>query len=336
MEHLNTNLSETSRSFVVGLLGVWIVFGTVGVLAAQEESGDLILSAKWSPPCSMTDVQPYFGIDVLTDGTVRYFGGDEAREIGERRAQISKRQLRQLVRAMRRAESGTTVAAGRPAEDESPEYCLEITKQGNRVTRAGGEDAHVQDFMAVFDELIREHHWVCPARAPKADPRRPLQSSLICGGYMQRPAVVFSLFNEGECFGFGGAVYSDLIYYSNARRIVTPGAAYQPIEPASGDGYLPIEPAQFKAIVDAARTFPLSKSGIEEPNPRPDQDYGTYQESLNRPSKRFQSDLQHLRSVLKEVFKSAYPQSSSVSDCRGAPISGGLTLRYENGPPLDQ
>ena len=48
----------------------------------QSAEADPVLTVKWLPPCQSEGAESYFSVDVFADGTVRYVGGPQAREVG--------------------------------------------------------------------------------------------------------------------------------------------------------------------------------------------------------------------------------------------------------------
>lgn len=283
---------------------------------------------KWLPPCSTNITEPYFSIEVFADGAVRYVGGEQAREVGGRKIKIDKHWAQQLIRVARGTASGSTRVI---FDDYDHRYCLEIEKSKGKklVAKGAAGERRMQDVINKFSELAADNKWVCPARSPGKDWNYALNYSGYCGGYLERPAISFTLFDENSCSGLGGRVYEDVIYYSFLRR------SKGKIQPASGDGYRVITRADFMSLIEASKKFQLAKLGIEEPNARIDQDYSS-NNSFASPSERFQRDLTRLKKSLVEIFQSAYPQPILTPDCQGDTLSGGLTLRYEYGPPVKE
>lgn len=127
------------------------------------------LTVQWLPPCSINVSEPYFTVDVFADGTVRYVGGPQAREIGERADHISAEDARRLLKEARRFAGGSTGPLGNQSKtstlDES--YCLEVTVKDGSTTRTkrGRSDVkHSQALIKVFDQTVHEKKWVCPSR----------------------------------------------------------------------------------------------------------------------------------------------------------------------------
>jgi hypothetical protein len=93
-----------------------------------------------------------------------------------------------------------------------------------------------------------------------------LYQSRYCGGYVARAALTFSI-DESRCTSLAGRVYEGLIYY---KRLYKSDSGTFVV---ADEGYRNAGGAEFAELIEAARRSDLAKSGIEEPNPRVDQDY---------------------------------------------------------------
>jgi hypothetical protein len=319
---LGDNGIRTRRRARLLAIGVLSASQLVGCAAGNIGSTELalpVLSVKWLPPCSTGVAEPYFSLDVFADGALRYLGGAQAREVGERRAEIGRRQVRQLLGAAADAQSRSTEPPSPSRASERVAYCVEVAQGGesNLLFRGGGDEAWMQPFIGTIENTVDEKRWVCPERYPREEWAHVLYQSRYCGGYVARAALTFSI-DESRCTSLAGRVYEGLIYY---KRLYKSDSGTFVV---ADEGYRNAGGAEFAELIEAARRSDLAKSGIEEPNPRVDQDYfgGT------------SADLSRLKEILTRLLGFETMTPLSPSGCVSAGVSGSITLRYELGPPL--
>lgn len=319
--------------FVVFALSLVTGCAAQSEVKAEAVSQLPLLTVKWLPPCTTDGAEPFFSVDVFENGTVRYVGGSQVREIGERKTRISQQGVRRLMQAARQTSNSSTRVLRQSADDERPLYCLEIDTRLGRNTRtvkASSDERRMQGVIKAFGKLIADNKWVCPARSRLPSTKVSFDGYRFCGGYMAREAITFNLVDRSTCFGLRGRVYEDVIYYSRLQE----SAGKILLLPGDGDLDLSINHAEFTKLIDATRRFQLAKVGIEEPHARIDQDYYSHGPIIPEPE-RLQRNLLSLKKVLEEIFQSDYPQNTVVPGCQGEGLFGGILLRYEFGPPLD-
>src|SRR5690242_9247028 len=98
-------------------------------LYAQSAEASSVLTVKWRAPCQVEESDSYFSIDVFADGTVRYVGGAQAKEVGERVKQVNEADLKRLLREARQFVSSRPTPAKRAETATSVDlsYCLDVT-----------------------------------------------------------------------------------------------------------------------------------------------------------------------------------------------------------------
>jgi hypothetical protein len=152
------------------LLGTLLATCTVVAQAAEPE-----LTARWLASCDSADEHEYFAIRVFSDGSVQYTGGREAKEIGEKTAQIKAHDARYL--AIRAADFIRAPAAGRRPKSAGSEACMEFQTRVDGQTRVRRESIETRASRVFANDVARKVpmlSWVCPARANPADPQMSL------------------------------------------------------------------------------------------------------------------------------------------------------------------
>lgn len=301
--------------FAVSTFGFW------GMAVSQEPASQPALSVRWLPPCSVRDASPFFAIDVFDDGTARYVGGAQAREVGERTVTLGEGRARRLVRLAVQAEGGSAELLQRKDPDERTLYCLEITMRTETSTmRYNSEERRVQPLIRAFDRIVEERRWVCPERLRSGGERGNLFLTGFCGGYAAREALRIAIEKNG-CVTLNAKVYKGLIYFKVNRK--RGGGDYAAVR----EGYAAIDRREFDELIREARTSDLSnESLIEEPHPRVDRDYqGNASADLAR--------LYDLAFRVLGLRNDPSLAASGASCDQQKDFSGYLSLRYEFGPP---
>ena len=323
-----TRMRETGRKHLLtlsalSLLGACAAGGDQ--LGKPTSAAEPVLRVAWSPPCSATPAPPNFSVDVFADGSVRFTGDRPARELGERRAQISSQSVARMMRSARAVAEGPAGPSVKSRDEAAALYCLDVTVRGGATlheTRVASDARSAQQFIKTLDEVVRPMRWVCPERGGTAPGGAPFDGYHFCGGYSARPAISYSIADENGCVQYGGRVYRNVVYSSAGYKTVQGGSV------VLDDRYRALDAQQFQELIDAARRAHLSKSGIEEPHPRVDQDYFGGSEQ----------DLRTFRQVLERVAHlTPFEVPPGAALCtKQWPWPGSLALRYEWGPPSPQ
>jgi hypothetical protein len=250
----------------VGLL--FAINATIG--CASTEVGKQVASGvfaikptvtvKWLPPCSINVSEPYFTVDVFADGAVRYMGGPQAREIGERTDHISAEDTRRLLKEARRFVSGNTGPLGNQSKrvvDES--YCLNVTvhEGATRHTKRGRSDVRQsQSLIKAFDETVHEKKWVCPSRygvsAPEAQDLgyiRYCQNDPIARLYIADTSTCASG-HDVDVFADGTIRYYAMQVIANASGTARQGAIL-------GEQYHTLSRSDFDKFIELANGIEL-------------------------------------------------------------------------------
>lgn len=168
----DTRLTETWPSipsgYCLALLSTALSIASCAGAPTRSEQ-PVVAKVQWLPACSLNVSDPYFSVEVSTDGAVKYLGGPQAREIGERVERVQPESaLRVVTEALHfvNGPGGPTkkIPDGRNI-DES--YCLAVSVQGaggNRTQRGRSDSKHTQALIRAFEEVVHERKWVCPDR----------------------------------------------------------------------------------------------------------------------------------------------------------------------------
>jgi len=285
----------------------------------------VVLSARWSAVCNPQDTSKFFEIAVFGDGKVQYSGGELARVTGMQYLAVSPRRAHKLVDMARHVvEQSPDKHSLLSPKDTWPTICVTVTLQdstGLRSANLAGDEPAAQRFFHSIAALMADHSLVCPARESLTIASPAFDTYGYCGGYEARPAIRFSIIEAGHCFGFGGAVYRDVIYYRATRLVDTK------LQVIAGDWYQSVTASQVSTLVHAVSSFQLSKDDIEEPVPSPTRELRS--DTSEMFSDRQQLDLRRLAETLRGVLRSNYPQRDDDNACSGNKYFGGVSIRPE-------
>jgi hypothetical protein len=303
---------------LTALMSLTACAGTPSEAPLRAPVGDPVLSVGWLPPCAQPSA-PAFTVDVFADGSVRYFGDQPAKELGERRSKIAVSDVRRLALSARAVAKGSAGAPVKLTNDEQP-YCLEVTlREAGTVSHAkAANDAQgARRLIRTFDEIVRPKQWLCPMRGSKTVSDATFYRPPFCGDYRARPDLSYSIFDDKGCVHYGGRVYrremySEASYVTDEGKTVFLDARFRPLTAR-----------QFHALIEAAKRAHLSPSDLQERGEPLYRDYYGGSEQ----------DLRAFWKTLQEVAPTA-PVASvpSTARCRtDYPWPGVLTLREEWG-----
>jgi len=304
---------------VATLMSLAACAGAPSEAPPRTPAGDPVLSVAWLPPCAQPSA-PAFTVDVFADGSVRYLGGQPAKELGERYSKIAVSDVRRLAQSARAVAKGSVGAPVKLPSDERP-YCLEVTlREAGTASHAkvANDTRSARRLIGTLDDVVRPAQWVCPMRQERTVSDVRFQNLPFCGGYRARPDLSYSIFDDKGCVNHGGRVYRHEMY-STAAYVTAEGKAL-----VLEDRFQSLTAQQFQELIDAAKRARLSPSGIEEPGGPLYADYFGGSEQ----------DLRDFWKTLQEVAPSS-PVASIPNTARCStdyPWPGSLTLREEWGP----
>ena len=316
---------------------VALSMGGVALAAAgQTTSSSEIPSAlivKWLPACSGKDVEPYFSLDVFDDGTVRYEGGPQARERGERQAHLEPQALKALLDSAKRVESGASRSAYQKSKEDAPQYCLEIVRREKgrtHTTRAVASQMRVRNLIAVLDEVITANHWVCPARvSPEVAPDHALKRSMICNDGKDL-AIDFGETDALGCMTHQIEIYKDAVHYYVLKLRVRNGQIGLP-HTLVAEEFRAITGPEFDRLLNMVRGLNLHQEDMLEMSAAP----AEVEHSGNR-NHYFTSDktdVERVKDVVQQITMLNWVElPSGAQRCSAFGGSATLLLHYDYGP----
>lgn len=220
----------------------------------RPQSADAIsvLSVKWLPPCQGEEPESYFSVDVFADGTVRYIGGRQAKEVGERRKQITEAELQRLLRDARQFVSSGPAPARRAGTATSVDlsHCLDVTlrdRDGQRTGRERSDARRSRPMIRTLREIVQAEKWACPARLVGDSEPNLLNTRAFCRDAASPVIVTLTLADENTCTSFHSVyVHADgLAYYS-----ALDGSAPRPGHHTVFDAYVQLSPDALTRLID--------------------------------------------------------------------------------------
>ena len=254
---------------VAGTLCTLVGCLVLQVAAAQSETTAPVVSVSWNPTCdSVTDTDAYFSLHISADGLVRYDGGAQAREVGERRKNIDAAEIVKLRKATAAFMRGSSQIIAQVSDGTAARsYCIKAVRSdsrqaGTKARRATTEQ--VRRFSSVVTEIVGERAWVCPARVVPSDQAYALHRTAYCAGAEWNPRLDAFFREPANCSVYHSVqLYDDgtLYYYASTRQ---PGAIRKRV---LADAYYALSPNQFERIVSLVRKFALghSEMAVETP-----------------------------------------------------------------------
>lgn len=238
-------------------------------LHAQTASApDLAFAARWLPTCDVGESRTYFSVEVFEDGRVRYVGGPQAREQGQKTAEIHARDARRLALKVASFSRGRSSAVRQPENGMPPDACIEVSQgaAGNSPlrresieTRAGG---------AVTDDIarvVRLREWACPGRVARNNADGKIAA--VCGRWNGAPRIGASFTDERGCPSYHEVtLYDDgSVYYSAHEFHAPPGGL--PSRQVTGEAYYALSRHDLQQVDELVATFNLQQQHFDEPNP---------------------------------------------------------------------
>jgi hypothetical protein len=297
-------------------------------------SGDLpALTVNWLPPCNEKNTEPYFWVDVFTDGRVRYVGGTQVREQGERQIQDAEA-ARTLIDVTRRARLGSKKSVYKKTDNNAPDYCLEIVgREGrrNRSFRAAAVQRRMQDVISAFGKLLDANHWVCPVRASVDPDARP--TPMIRTGICEESkdlAIRLGKVDELTCTGHQIDIYRDVVHYYVVRPTNRQGNLGAPSTFVTEDFY-PLSESDFQRILAIARRMTVLRTEVLEPGTgkASDEDDDEDESYLSRS----QTDFDGVKQAVQSATKLEWYAQPSSQRCVTYDDTGSVLLYHDFGPP---
>jgi hypothetical protein len=212
------------------------------LVAAVVFSADAAAQVKieWSDRCQQPGSQTFFSVTVSPRGEVQYEGLKEVRQLGARRATITKAQAKEILAQIRAIVTEVTSKAPDPelAGGECLRLQMRNVHDGATVEILSMAPA-ARALATSLQQFIRVQDWICPARysVPERD--------FICG----RPVVTYTLTEKHACL------------QRHVTDIYADGMAhYYVTQSEFPDSYGRIAPEQ----VDALERLPVRSSAFEE------------------------------------------------------------------------
>lgn len=312
--------------------------GIVAPAAAEQTTSSSAIApamtVKWLPACSGKDAEPFFSLDVFDDGTVRYEGGQQTRERGERRTHLEPQALKALVDSAKRAESGSSRSAYRKSKEDAPQYCLEVVRREKgrtHSTRAVASQMRVRNLVAALDEVVTANHWVCPARvSPEVAPDHALKRAMICNDGKDL-AIDFGETDALGCMTHQIEIYKDAVHYYVLKLRVRNGKIGLPHTLVTEE-FRAITGPEFDRLLNMVRGLNLHQ---EEMSAGP-----TEVELSGNRNHYFTSDktdVQRVKDIVQQIaMLNWFELPSGAQRCSAFGGSATLLLRYDYGPPTSK
>lgn len=223
-------------------------------LSDRPQSADAspVMTVKWLPPCEGEEPESYFSVDVLADGTVRYVGGRQAKEVGELRKQITQAEVQRLLRDARQFVSNQPAAAKRAgtATSVDPSYCLDVTLRNRDGQRTGLERSDARrsrPMIRTLREIVQVEKWACPARLVGDSESNLLNTRAFCQDAANPTITTLRLADERTCFSFHSIhVHADGLAYYSALA----GSSSRPGYHTVFDAYFQLPPDALTRLID--------------------------------------------------------------------------------------
>lgn len=254
----------TRHSLFSCALGALLGCGVVNVAVAQPETQVPVVTVSWQPTCDGdTGAATYFSLEVFAGGLVRYHGGAQAREVGERHKRIDVAEVRNLRKAADAFTGGRRRAIARLSDTTAARsYCIEAVR-GSSESGAAARNVTTQQgrrFSSAVTRIVGERVWVCPARLVPSDQPYALDRTAYCSGSEWEPRLDAFFREPANCAVYHSVqLYDDgtLYYYASTRQA---GAIRKRM---LADAYYSLSRSQFERIVSLVRTFALGRSEME-------------------------------------------------------------------------
>jgi hypothetical protein len=198
------------------MLRATLAFSLAGCASVPEHPAldpRVELTVDWQACYSPTQA-PYYSVDLLSDGTVRYRGWSGVRERNERATHIDPARTARLVQsALKIMRESPALSAPPPPGQEHSEYCMTLRMDGGPTALSRDVSPLSRSGKAFERQLQRSadlRPWVCPARSEAVG----MGDSARC----QRPVIQFTYSDRESCGDFHAVnLYRDgqVHYYSH-------------------------------------------------------------------------------------------------------------------------
>jgi hypothetical protein len=245
---------------------IWLTGCTNTLVSSYDDSTDMdtepAVTVKWQPACSTNISEPYFSVDVFTDGTVEYVGGPQAREIGERIDRLSAQDARRLINEARRFVSGYAGPMDTKPDgfinDES--YCLDVTvrqQEPPRTKRGRSDVRYTKTLIKALDQAMHDKKWVCPVRYGGTVPTdRRLENSSYCSA--RSILRVYFAAKDTCASGHSISVFADRSVQYNAFRTKNDSAGGITLESSIvAERYFNLTAEHFDKLIKLVNSFQL-------------------------------------------------------------------------------
>ena len=258
MNQSNQRASISTRAIYVVVMTIIVLTGCATSSGSNvQKVAQPEFTVKWLPPCSTNIGDPYFSVEVFDDGRVRYVGGEEARERGERQLELSREQAQALINSAREMRYGSKKATAQMPDRPLPEYCLEVSehKKGKTiVTKAPGIEKRMQPVINAVGALVEKNKWVCPSRGTVRIGPNKLGSIGFCGHEENVSVVGMTTYDKSSCIMNSIEVYRDVIHYT-AKSFLGEAGVSRNLVSLLTDEYYVINEGKFTQILNTAKTL---------------------------------------------------------------------------------